>query len=748
MIKKDTQINCINYIKNTTDLKYVYSTAELVEDSIVGSLYSSLKGQNKLKDGSDFDNIELVQLGEYQYTIYTTYKNATRSLYIIKACDEKIISQKTLITSQKIDNIYVQEKDNDLYLIMESFSGDYVDLRCMILSSENLDVLKDFIVTNNERAYKPKFCIGNDTIYLVYEAFYNEHYHILLRVLSSGNKNFSKAIEVGCSSLNDQAPSIIYHDGNVYVTWENSSSLYDDYVWQPPNPELSTVYMPGFGHGWRVFTTMHFRKLHVDSDKVELFAFDDGEINTKMNINTEEASGENIIFIHNNTLFVMYVEYAGHNRYRLKLCYYKDGIYVDVPIANNELYERKNIAYKVCDGMLHIANNNLENEIIMLTVDLSDCFGSIPCTKKVDTYRFITLTNSVSYQPPKIKAVTIDDEEYSLFWGDLHMHSNTSMCSRHDKFHCSYVMDKNRFSRDVGKLDFCMLTDHQTMSDHEWALTKKAADFSNVEGFYTAYLGFEWTSTQNKELHNYGHYNVLYKDTGKLYRIHDRSYDNLEKMWADLDYNSSVTIPHHPSDSVHAMDWNYFNENFVPLVEIYQVRGSYEYDYCEFNPIDYGRDITPNNSIQYGLNKGYHFGFTSGGEHEGVGLTGIFSKDLTRESVFEAIKARRVYGTTSMKIYLSYFANDVFMGGEVYTNSNEFNIKGKIESTSEIDYIKLITNQGELDMTACYNHKTQNYAITTTLNDVTWAYVRVKQVDGNIAWSSPVFFNALEECIW
>ena len=29
MIKKDTQINCINYIKNTTDLKYVYSTAEL-----------------------------------------------------------------------------------------------------------------------------------------------------------------------------------------------------------------------------------------------------------------------------------------------------------------------------------------------------------------------------------------------------------------------------------------------------------------------------------------------------------------------------------------------------------------------------------------------------------------------------------------------------------------------------------------------------------------------------------------------
>jgi len=50
----------------------------------------------------------------------------------------------------------------------------------------------------------------------------------------------------------------------------------------------------------------------------------------------------------------------------------------------------------------------------------------------------------------------------------------------------------------------------------------------------------------------------------------------------------------------------------------------------------------------------FDFGFTAGGEHEGVGVTGVYATDLTREAIFEALRERRTYGTTGDRIIVDW----------------------------------------------------------------------------------------------
>lgn len=66
----------------------------------------------------------------------------------------------------------------------------------------------------------------------------------------------------------------------------------------------------------------------------------------------------------------------------------------------------------------------------------------------------------------------------------------------------------------------------------------------------------------------------------------------------------------------------------------------------------------------------------------------VYAKELTREGLYEALKARRCYGTTGERIVLETYADDHMMGEEYTTNSPP-EIVVKVAGTKNLESVEL-----------------------------------------------------------
>lgn len=107
-------------------------------------------------------------------------------------------------------------------------------------------------------------------------------------------------------------------------------------------------------------------------------------------------------------------------------------------------------------------------------------------------------------------------------------------------------------------------------------------------------------------------------------------------------------------------------------------------------------------SLQSGLERGHRFGFiASSDNHIGVpgywgsGLMGVYARDLTRESLWEAFLARRTYGVTGDHIRLEFSLVDTaFMGEEIELSRRDLSplFHVSVEGSHRIDRIDLVKN--------------------------------------------------------
>jgi hypothetical protein len=585
---------------------------------------------------------------------------------------------------------------------------------------------------------------NGDTLFLVYESFFQKRYHLMVRMLEDSHHRFSEAVEIGFDTLNDLSPSLWCQDGEIYVSWENSSPLYTDYVWK--NHKGTDVTMPAFGHGWQVLCKMGFRKLGFDGETLTISSLDT-DWNAELELNNAESAGEPVVFMVGEFTYLAYVTKAEQSHYWKLVIQALNGSmweFIEIPEI---LFDYRQKPVLVVSGNrifvsgIRVMGEKREYKVFQLETD--SLTKNLPVWKVNKQVRIDKVFDTPVYREEPQKSIQVNGEELKLLWGDLHMHSNLSICSLHPKFHCTELEVKHRFSRDVGGLDFNLLTDHQVMDNYEWLQTVKYAHLNDLAGTHVSFVGFEWTSSQLENFHNYGHYNVLYKDEGPLLRIRTGEFDTVEKVCDQLGQTPGMIIPHHPGEGVHPLDWNAFPQSYSPLVEIFQVRGSYEADDCEMPPVNYGRSIKPGNSVQTGLKMGYRFGFTSGGEHEGVGITAVFAKKCTRKAVYEALQKRQTYGTTEPRIFLDYRVNGALMGSEIKVNpGGTLRFTVNVQGTDLIESIHLVSSTGETELWNSPVSKEVTLEMEKTFMQKTeWFYVRVKQTDGHLAWSSPVWVD-------
>ncbi|MBN2381582.1 DUF3604 domain-containing protein [bacterium] len=351
----------------------------------------------------------------------------------------------------------------------------------------------------------------------------------------------------------------------------------------------------------------------------------------------------------------------------------------------------------------------------------------------------------------KLYGLMRSDQQFNLYWGDLHGHSSlsTEAVGSPDEYY-----DYARTSR---KLDFVALTDHDySMTPAKWRIIRdKAAEYYQP-GVFVTFIAYEWTS-------HFGHKVVLFGSTEVPETIMVRARTdeaNPHALWQFLDQYQALTIPHHTLSFQVTTDWSYQNNVLQPLVEIYSKHGS-----CEFPgspPVPYKISSTPGKSVIDALNAGHRLGFIGcsdthcskpGSEksmelltHRLVlkyqsGLTGIYAENLTRPKIWAALLARRTFATTGVRLFLDFRIGDHFMGEQFSTHSAQ-TIAVWVEAPAPIELLEIVKNG-----LVFYSENPNDLSTSLALKDAAsepgtcYYYLRLTLQDGHRAWSSPIWVD-------
>jgi hypothetical protein len=335
------------------------------------------------------------------------------------------------------------------------------------------------------------------------------------------------------------------------------------------------------------------------------------------------------------------------------------------------------------------------------------------------------------------------------YYGDLHGHTWMS----------DGVGDVDEYyfyRRDYYDDDFAALTDHDSFVGNgilpsEWELMKEITDHYNEDGRFTTIYSQEWTTARYPK--GFGHKNIYHIrkdlplwDHTEAKADHTRKLNQLCQEWG------AFMIPHHIGWT--GVDWENMEDcGLHPLVEIISNHGCFEF--MGNRPIPHRGGIR-GCFVQDGLARGLKFGIMGSSDSHGLiwhhrmayrrdcnrtGLTCVLAPDLSRESLFEAMKKRRTYATTGIKPRIEFRVNNHLMGEE-FTTHEKPSIRVDVMGTHDIKWITIVRNNKDW-----YEYGGEGYRSFFTVKDEeppageSFYYLRVLFEDGNMAWTSPVWVD-------
>ena len=225
---------------------------------------------------------------------------------------------------------------------------------------------------------------------------------------------------------------------------------------------------------------------------------------------------------------------------------------------------------------------------------------------------------------------------------------------------------------------------------------------------------------------------------GPFYSVYNPNFNNPDKLfqalknWKGSSGSDVITIAHHSSSRAQYYDFSYYDEELMPLVEVYSTHGSAECMESQGNPrpyqvLQYGEINKPGYYVRDALAMGYHVGMMASSdthdgklghalEHTGQNynamypfshlgmfrealiqegsLTGIITENLSRTNIFYGLKNRSCYGTTHVnRMLLNFSINNYNIG---YNRSElkvpTINYINNISFTGMADYFQNFTN--------------------------------------------------------
>jgi len=247
----------------------------------------------------------------------------------------------------------------------------------------------------------------------------------------------------------------------------------------------------------------------------------------------------------------------------------------------------------------------------------------------------------------------VGEKKYNFYFGQLHSHTNISDGQ-------GSLEDAYTWARDNGKADFFAVTDHSNWFDNEkdtsnenitdisqststkWKQMHEVADSFNKDGEFVAIAGFEMTWSGSTG--GWGHINTF---NTPWFASRSNSVMNLPAYYAHIAADTdSISQLNHPGKTFGDFaDFGYYSEavdNVVFLVEVGNgegpIRGSGYFPSYEYytRALDKGWHLAPSNNQD-----NHKAGWITANEARTV----VLAQELTRESIYDAIRNLRVYST-------------------------------------------------------------------------------------------------------
>lgn len=337
--------------------------------------------------------------------------------------------------------------------------------------------------------------------------------------------------------------------------------------------------------------------------------------------------------------------------------------------------------------------------------------------------------------------------EYNIYFGDIHGHSNFS-----DGF--PTIDEYYTHIKDVAKLDFGALADHDhggvgkdPLWNGKWDIIRKKAAEYNEPGKFTTILAYErdsypWYNNLVVYYNNYEGEMLRGEHDGEITRKELHSYLKREDL---------LLVPHDTGLLSPGADFFTLElEDMTPLIQVYS-RGTHQERY---EPEFLRNSACEGGYWQDALKRGARMGaMASSDDHDGnnglilddrdfleryPGLTAVLAKENTLPAIFEALKARRCYALMGGKIKMDFRINGHYMGEEFSTNEDK-TIYYKIEADGIIDTVTVVKNCR--DYVIIQRTGEQVFFDYSQENDTDVYYLRVRLMDGRLAWSSPIWVS-------
>ena len=378
------------------------------------------------------------------------------------------------------------------------------------------------------------------------------------------------------------------------------------------------------------------------------------------------------------------------------------------------------------------------------------------------------LISGVCADPQLARGLIVDNlngEVYQVFYGQLHSHTLDSDGGRpreEDPYGTpAYAYE---YARDVAGLDFFSVADHCSypydpenpfnpygndgLTVEEYNSLKEVADGFNADGEFVTFWGFEWTSDDTSwggpdTLLGKGHITIINSpDHCEADEPPTNDLNGLVAWMSDPSRQECMAFFNHPGQ--YGTDFDHFlfdySDQFVGM-ELWNRDDDY------YSHGWYSGYHGSGSWYDEALRKGWYIGATGSQDNHykdwgtlDEWRMAVLAQEKTRESIYDAMRARRFYSTRDKNLVLSFTCNGAQMGSKIAGGVLDVVIEASDPDGEIFHKIWLIKN-GEkiMEWTPRSNHPT----LTTTLNGSPgdYFYVIVEQ-SGEFKWqaiSSPIF---------
>jgi len=335
--------------------------------------------------------------------------------------------------------------------------------------------------------------------------------------------------------------------------------------------------------------------------------------------------------------------------------------------------------------------------------------------------------------------------------GEFHRHSEVSMDGGND----GTLFDQWRYILDAVALDWVGCCDHDNGGGREysWWITQKLTDVFFAPGKFAPMFSYERSVGYPD-----GHRNVIFVqrgihtlprlDSSRLMTAEEKRFEptlDTQMLYAYLKQFDGV-VGSHTSATNMGTDWRDNDPNAEPVVEIYQgIRQDYEMPGAPRanSQVDSIGGWRPKGFVSAALDKGYRLGFEASSDHVSTHMSyaNLYVKDLTRESVLEALKKRHVYASTDEM--LADVESGTHMMGDEFSTADLPTLKVKLRGNSSFAKVTIIRD-GKFVYSTSPNTREVEFSWRDNQpqkDKTSYYYVRGEQDDGEIVWVSPMWIK-------